>query len=394
MNKITSKRIESIDILRGLVMVIMALDHVRDYFHSGAFTGDPENIDTTTPILFFTRFITHFCAPVFIFLAGTSAFLYGQKRSNSQLSKFLVTRGIWLIFVEIFIMNFLWWFDVTYSFVNLQVIWAIGWCMIVLGIAIHLPKKLLLFLGLLIVLGHNGLDGIQYQYGNIEYALWYAFHQIGGGFLTPDHFVQFTYPILPWIGVIFLGYGFGSLYQKGFDLQIRKKWLLYLGLSSIALFFIVRYINIYGNLYQWEVQDTATKTVISFFKITKYPPSLQYLLITLGPAFLFLYFMENVQNKITNFLLAFGRVPFFYYILHVLVIHGAAVVGLLLTSKDWTLMIITRQKLFEGKLAGYGYDLWIVYLVWIGVVLLLYPICKKYMKYKAAHKDKWWLSYL
>ena len=167
-----------------------------------------------------------------------------------------------------------------------------------------------------------------------------------------------------------------------------------MGLISIALFFIVRYINLYGNLYQWEVQDTATKTVISFFKITKYPPSLQYLLITLGPAFLLLYFMENVKNRITNFLLTFGRVPFFYYILHVFVIHIVAILGLLVTSKDWTIMIITREKLFQGKLAGYGYDLWIVYLVWIGIVLLLYPICRKYMHYKAAHKDKWWLSYL
>lgn len=391
----TSKRIESIDILRGLVMVIMALDHVRDYFHLNAFYSvDPENIETTTPILFFTRFITHFCAPVFIFLAGTSAFLYGQKRSKVHLSKFLIIRGIWLIFIEIFVMNFLWWFDVTYSFVNLQVIWVIGWCMILLGIAIHLPKKVLLFLGLLIVLGHNGLDGIRYENGNNDAMFWYALHQIGGAFLSPERYIQFTYSILPWSGVIFLGYGFGALYRKGIYLTIRKKWLLYLGVSCVVLFFVLRVINLYGNPYQWEAQETLSKTILSFFKVTKYPASLQYLLITMGPAFLFLYFIENVKNKITHFLLIFGRVPFFYYIIHVFVIHVIAIIGLLLTSKDWKLMIFTKETFFQGKLKDYGYDLWIVYLVWIGIVLLLYPICKRYMIYKAKNKDKWWLSYL
>lgn len=375
-------------------MVIMALDHVRDYFHEAAFTSDPENIDTTTSLLFFTRFITHFCAPVFIFLAGTSAFLYGQKRSKTELSKFLIARGIWLVFVEIFIMNFLWWFDITYSFLNLQVIWAIGWCMVVLGIAVYLPKKLLLFLGLLIVLGHNGLDSFAYKPGNSEGMWWYFLHQIGGAFVGADRYVQFTYPILPWIGVIFLGFSFGELYKKGADILMRKRWLLYLGLSCIGLFIIVRFANIYGNLYQWETQETLTKTVISFFKLTKYPPSLQYLLITLGPAFLLLYFMENIKNSLTNFFRTFGRVPFFYYIIHVFAIHIAAIIGLIITNKDWTLMIITRETLFQGKLGDYGYNLGIVYLVWIGIVLLLYPICRKYMRYKAANRDKWWLSYL
>ena len=394
MNKITSTRIQSIDILRGLVMVIMALDHVRDYFHAGAFTSDPENLDTTTPILFFTRFITHFCAPVFIFLAGTSAFLYGQKRTTGQLSKFLITRGIWLIFVEVFIMNFLWWFDPTYSFVNLQVIWAIGWCMVLLGIAVYLPTKVLLFLGLLIALGHNSLDWISYDWNDPKGIPWYILHQNNGILLGTERYLQFTYPILPWMGVIFLGYSFGALYKKGADLLMRKRWLLYLGLGCIGLFLILRFVNIYGNSYQWKTQETVSKTVISFFKLIKYPPSLQYLLITLGPAFLFLYFMENVKNRVTNFLLVFGRVPFFYYIIHVFAIHVVAILGLLITSKDWTLMIITKDTLFHGKLRDYGYDLWVVYLVWIGIVLLLYPICNAYMKYKAKNKDKWWLSYL
>lgn len=206
--------------------------------------------------------------------------------------------------------------------------------------------------------------------------------------------IWFSYPIMPWLGVIVLGYCFGSWYKKGFDVQLRKKYLLYAGVGAIALFFIVRGINVYGDLSPWAVQDTTTKTVMSFFKVSKYPPSLSFLLITLGPAFLFLLGMENVKNRFTNFLLVFGRVPFFYYIIHIFVIHTGAIIGLLITGGEWRNMIITNDVFQQGKLAGYGYSLWVVYLVWIGIVLFLYPICKWYMNYKANNKDKWWLSYL
>lgn len=390
-----SKRIESIDILRGLVMVIMALDHVRDYFHLNAlYTADPENLDTTTPFLFFTRFITHYCAPVFIFLAGTSACLYGQNKSKKDVSKFLITRGAWLVFVEIVIMNFIWWFDPSYSFINLQVIWAIGICMITLGLLVQLPKRLILVLGLLIVFGHNLLDGITMKGNSPLSLLWYALHQQNFVLLGPDRFMSFSYPVLPWIGVISLGYCFGDFYKRNADAIRRKKWLLYLGIGSIALFFLLRTFNIYGNSYHWEFQGSIKKTVLSFFKLIKYPPSLLYLLITLGPAFLFLFLIENIKNKVTNFLLVFGRVPFFYYVMHVFLIHILAIVGLILTAKDWKQMIITKNTLFNGELAGYGYSLLIVYLVWILVVIILYPLCNKYMKYKTNNKDKWWLSYL
>lgn len=394
MNTFKSTRIESIDILRGLVMVIMALDHVRDYFHLNAFTTDPTSIETATPMLFFTRFITHYCAPVFIFLAGTSAFLYGQKRTKLQLSKFLITRGIWLVFVEIFIMNLLWWFDISYSFINLQVIWAIGICMIVLGVASYLPKKVLLILGLLIVFGHNTLDGIVMKGQSLDAIIWYLLHQSNGFALNADIYVWFTYPVLPWIGVIFLGYCFGTFYMNDFSTNLRRKWLLYLGFGAIILFLIVRGLNVYGNIELWSVQDSTTKTIFSFLRLTKYPPSLAFLLITLGPAFLFLYFIERTKNWFTNFLLVFGRVPFFYYVLHVFIIHLVATIGLLLTSQEWTMMIMTKKEIFSGMLVGYGYSLWVVYLVWVGIILLLYPICKRYMLYKSNNKDKWWLSYL
>lgn len=376
-------------------MVIMALDHTRDYFHLNAFYSvNPEDLNTTTPILFFTRFITHFCAPVFIFLAGTSAFLYGQKRTKKQLSKFLITRGFWLIFVEIFINNFLWWFDISFGFINLQVIWAIGLCMVLLGILIHLPKKALILIGLLLIFGHNLFDSIVKEGQSFESIVWYILHQMNGFSISESRTIWFSYPILPWLGVITLGYCFGTFYQKNYSAELRKKWLLYLGLGSIALFLILRMSNIYGDQIMWETQDTVAKTIMSFFKLSKYPPSLLFLLITLGPAFLFLIGIEKVKNKLTDFLLVFGRVPFFYYVIHIFFIHAFAMLGAALAGNDWKNMIITNDVFAQGKLAGYGFSLWIVYLVWIGIVLLLYPICKKYMNYKANNKDKWWLSYL
>lgn len=375
-------------------MVIMALDHVRDYFHINAFTTNyPENLESTNIILFGTRFITHYCAPVFVFLAGTSAFLYGQNKPKVQLSKFLISRGLWLVFVEIVINNLLWWFDVSYGFIQLQVIWAIGVCMLVLGLIIYLPKRIILSLGLLIVFGHNALDGFVKEGDSIGSLLWYMLHQ-ANGFNYEGHFIRFSYPIIPWIGVILLGYCFGEFYKRDASVNLRKKWLLYIGISATVLFFVFRGLNVYGDLMPWVSQETTEKTIISFFNVNKYPPSLSYLLITLGPSFLFLYFIENIKNAATNFLLVFGRVPFFYYILHIFVIHIGAILGLLLTGKDWKLMILDNENFRSGALEGYGYSLFTVYLVWIAIVLLLYPLCNKYMQYKANNKNKWWLSYL
>lgn len=375
-------------------MVIMALDHVRDYFHFGAFNYDPVNMDTTTPQLFFTRFITHYCAPIFVFLAGTSAFLYGSKKTKAELFKFLVSRGVWLIFIEIVVMNFLWWFDLSYGFVNLQVIWCIGICMVLLGFLILLPKKVILVLGLLMVFGHNLIDGIVMEGASLKSILWYIVHQSYFLPLGSTRTLAFFYPIVPWVGVMGLGYCFGSLYRSGFDSVLRKKWLLRLGLGSIILFLILRAINVYGDPIPWSVQKNNMFTFMSFLNVYKYPPSLLYLLITIGPGFLFLYATETIQNKLTNFFLVFGRVPFFYYILHVLVIHLAAIAGLLIIGGNWKDMILDNAAFTTNKMANYGYSLFVVYIVWIALVLLLYPICKKYMEYKARNKDKWWLSYL
>ena len=347
----------------------------------------------TYPLLFFTRFITHYCAPIFIFLAGTSAFLYGAKKSKKELSKFLFTRGLWLVFIEIVVINFAFMFDITFSFINLQVIWAIGICMILLAMIIHLPIKGILAVGLIMVFGHNLLDGITMEGDNFKSVIWYILHQSNTINLGSTG-IGIWYPIVPWVGVMALGYCFGQLYKSGFDIRLRKKWLLGLGISSLTIFFILRGFNIYGDPIPWSVQKDSTFTLMSFLNVYKYPPSLLFLLIAIGPGFLFLYITENIQNKITDFFLVFGRVPFFYYVLHFYLIHLGAILGLLITGGNWRDMILDNTTFITDKMATYGYSMLVVYLVWIALILILFPICKKYMEYKAQNKDKWWLSYL
>ncbi len=253
---------------------------------------------------------------------------------------------------------------------------------------------MILIIGIVLVAGHNALDGIVMQGESFQSIVWYFLHQDKALVYSSDHLVLLRYPIIPWIGLMALGYLFGTFYQKDFDATIRKKWLLRLGVGCIIFFFILRGLNVYGDLVPWTVQDTTTKTILSFSKVTKYPPSLLFLCITLGPALLFLYGYENTKNKITNFLLVFGRVPLFYYFLHMIVIHITAIIGILIFGGNWQDMIVTGKGVMSETLKTYGYSLFVVYLVWIGVVLLLYPFCKKYMHYKANHKEKWWLSYL
>ncbi|TXG39179.1 DUF1624 domain-containing protein [Seonamhaeicola maritimus] len=394
MSKPKSTRIQSIDILRGLVMVLMALDHTRDYFHLGASMNNPTDLETTTPILFFTRFITHYCAPVFVFLAGTSAYLYGSNKTKPQLFKFLFTRGLWLVFLEIFVNSLNWTFDLTYSFIGLQVIWAIGIGMIVLSFIILLPKKVILITGIILVAGHNMLDSITMQGNSLKSILWYMLHQPNVIPISQTRFAFVAYPVIPWIGLIALGYCFGSLYTRGFLKEIRKKWLLRLGICSVLLFFIIRGVNLYGDLNPWSVQDTLGKTVMSFFKVTKYPPSLCYLLITIGPSLLFLYAIEKANNKITDFFLVFGRVPLFYYFLHIFVIHSFAILGVILLNDNWQEILSNSTGRPILTLAKQGYSLFVVYVMWIFIVTLLYFPSKKYMIYKTNNKKKWWLSYL
>jgi uncharacterized membrane protein len=391
MTKLTKPRIQSIDLLKGLVMVIMALDHVRDYFHYSAFFFDATDPEQTTWPIFITRFITHFCAPAFSFLAGTSAFMIGKKKSPAELSSFLFKRGLWLVFVEIIIINFAWKFDLNFTQIGLQTIWSLGISMIILAGLIHFPKKMILVFSLLIIFGHNLLDNIHFD-GSY---LWAILHERQKFEFTEGHTVNFAYSLLPWSAVMSLGYCFGSLYDSSFDAQKRKQLLNGLGIASIALFFILIAFNTYGDPLQWTNYGDVSKTLMSILNISKYPPSLLYLLVTLGGTLLFLANAEKLKGNFVNFFCVFGRVPFFYYILHLYLIHLMAVIAAEFTGFGWKIMVsmptfITRVE----ALKGYGFNLITVYVVWIIVILLLYPLCKKFDNYKQSNKEKWWLSYL
>jgi uncharacterized membrane protein len=388
------KRITSIDLLRGLVMIIMALDHVRDYFHEGAFMYDPLDFSKTSTTLFFTRWITHFCAPVFMFLAGTSAFISGQKKSKKELSGFLITRGLWLIFLELTFIGFEWNFDIAFSNIYFIVIWALGISMIFLAGLIHLPFKLILVIGIALVAGHNLLDSININGNNLSAFGWALLHK-QNFFTWHGKNILVGYPVLPWIGVMALGYCFGSLYSIGYSSEKRKKMLLLIGSGALLLFIIIRFINIYGDPSPWSQQQSSWFTVLSFIKVTKYPPSLLYILMTLGPAILFLAVTENVSNKISDVISIYGRVPMFYYILHIFFVHlFTLLASAWFTGFGWKVWILEQPLWFSTNLKGYGFSLGVVYLVWIGIVVGLYPLCKWYDTYKTTHKEKWWLSYL
>jgi len=395
MTSLTKNRIESIDILRGIVMVIMALDHVRDYFHIAAFTDDPLNLATTTPFLFFTRWITHFCAPVFIFLSGTSIYLQSLRKTKKELSAFLIKRGLWLIVAEITVISFAWTFNPYMNVSVLQVIWAIGISMVILGLCIYLPFNVILGLGLIIVFGHNLLDIPESAPGFKGGIWWDLMHH--GSFVNypyvPNHSFMIVYPFLPWAGLMMLGYCAGIFFGPEFSEEKRKKILTQLGLAAILLFVALRFVNSYGDPVAWNTQRTGMLTFLSFLDIHKYPPSLLYMCITIGPALVLLPFLENIRNGFTNIMRTFGRVAFFYYIAHIFFIHLIAVVCYLINGH--TIQELGTSKLFfYFIIPGQGYGLPVVYGVWGFVIIALYPLCKWYDKYKTNHPEKWWLSYL
>ena len=388
------KRIESIDMLRGIVMILMALDHVRDYFHAGAYLYDPLDLDKTSTALFFTRWVTHFCAPVFMFLAGTSAFLVGQKKTKKELSLFLLTRGLWLIVLELTLINFAWNFDIAFTNIYFIVIWALGVSMIVLAGLIHLPKIWILLLGIVLVAGHNLLDDIHVAGNSLKAFGWALLHD-QNFFTWNERNVLVGYPIIPWIGIMALGFCFGSLYTPAFSAEKRKKILLMIGGCAILLFILIRFLNTYGDPSPWSPQRSAFYTFLSFIKVTKYPPSLLYALITLGPAILFLAFTENIKGRIPKVISVYGRVPMFYYVLHIFIIHVSTMVAAeLFTNFSWEVWILKEPLWFTQSLKGYGFSLGTVYLVWLAIVIGVYPLCKWYDRYKQSHKEKWWLSYL
>jgi uncharacterized membrane protein len=379
-------RILSIDVLRGIVMVIMALDHVRDFFHASAQTANPLDLHTTTPLLFFTRWLTHFCAPTFVFLSGVSSSISSRKKSRHEASLFLIKRGLWLLLVDFVVMSFALTFDPAFHFVMLTVLWAIGCSMIVMGGLLRISRKLLLPVGLLLFFGHDAFsNGAQAATGFGGSLLKVLFN---GGYILPvntTHLIGFLYPVLPWTGVMLLGYVAGPFVTN-------KKLLGLLGIGMILLFLILRGFHLYGEPVPWSRQKDLLYTLLSFINTTKYPPSLQFLLMTLGPALLLLAILPERATAFQRWVRVYGRVPFFYYVVHFFLAHLLLVV--LFFASGHTLQEIADLKSpFLFRPHDFGISLPYVYLVWIFVVLAMYYPCRWFYEYKLTHR-KWWLSYL
>jgi len=391
----TSSRIVSLDIFRGLIMVVMALDHTRDYFTNLRF--EPETLAQTYAALFFTRWITHFCAPMFFFLAGTSAFLYGRRHTPGELSRFLWTRGLWLIALEFTVVGTGWTFQIPFGFFG--VIWALGASMLIMAAIVRLPMRWIGVLSIGMIVTHNLLDPLRpRQFGSLAW-LWNLLHA-RGGVLLPFQIREFVlFPLIPLMAVMAAGYVFGQLYLMERD--GRRRLLTTLGLVLIAAFMVLRLTNIYGNppagqggvsQGDFHIQPTLEKTVILFFDVEKYPTSLQFLLMTLGPSFLLLAWLDKTYvPRGMGALLTFGRVPMFFYVVHIYLIHSLAVlVGALHhESVGW----LFHGAFFGETPDGYGYNLPFVYLMWAIAVALLYFPCRWFADLKQRRKD-WWLSYL
>lgn len=382
-------RVVSIDILRGAVMVIMALDHVRDYFHVSPV--DPTDMTATTPLLFFTRWITHFCAPTFVFLSGVSAFLSGQRKTGGERSVFLVKRGIWLVLIEMALVTLGWTFDPLYHVIILQVIWAIGWSMIALGVTLWLSPKAVPVAGLVLVLAHNITD-YTHPAGNAWTILLTA----------PPSFIQYApnrgffdlYAILPWTGIMMLGYSIGRWFSLAYSPERRRRTLLIAGAVVTAAFIILRLVNHYGDRAPWSVQQRGgVYTFLSFLNVTKYPPSLMYSCMTLGPTLLLLAVTEKATGAFSRVLQVYGRVPFFYYVIHLYLIHLCCAVLFFATGHTFKDVYDPVGPPFLFHRHDVGFGLAGVYAVWFFVVFLLYFPSKWYDAYKRVH-HQWWLSYV
>ncbi len=388
-------RLASVDILRGLVMVIMALDHTRHFLTNVPFP--PELLGKTYATLFLTRFITHYCAPVFSFLAGTGAFLATSRgKSVRQVSWFFLTRGLWLVFLELTIVDFSWTF-VPWGAAG--VLWILGWSMVAMALIVRLPVRWIAVFGVGMIATHNLLDRINpASFGKLAW-LWMLLHSPGGIPITPHFTFPVLYVLIPWVGVMAAGFAFGAVLLR----SDRRKWILTLGISMTALFFLLRGFNLYGNstsgvpfsVGPWHMQPTLSLTVISFLNTEKYPPALDYLLMTLGPALILLGLLDGAKAErgLGRFLVVYGRVPMFYYVLHLYLIHILAIVVAWLSHQPASWLWHGASFLLPTP-DGYGHGLPFIYAMWILVVVSLYLPCRWFMEFKRQHRDWNWLSYL
>jgi uncharacterized membrane protein len=391
-------RLQSIDAVRGAVMVLMALDHTRDYVHNVAFRFDPTDLTQTTTLLFLTRWITHFCAPAFVFLAGVAAYLQRARgATTAELSRFLFTRGLWLVVLEFTVVRTGTWFNLDYSFLGvMQVIWVIGVSMVVLAALVHLPFGVIASFGVGMIVLHNLLDGIRVQgwqgpgspVPDAAARLWMILHQ-GNEFFPlftwPGPVVFLIYPLVPWIGVMAAGYAFGRIYDL--EAPRRRRILALTGTALVMAFVGIRAINIYGDPAPWQRQPTALFTLLSFVNTTKYPPSLLFLLMTLGPMLLVLAWLEpkRMENRAARALVTFGRVPLFFYLLQWPLAHALAIGVSLLAGKDIAYHFMSPPAFFTAAPPDSGFELSIVYVCWAVVVAVLYLLCSWFADVKRRH---------
>ncbi len=386
-------RVRSVDALRGVVMIVMALDHLRESFHAGAMSFQPEDLTRTTAALFFTRWITNFCAPVFMFTTGIGAFFWlSRGRTTAELSSFLWKRGLWLIVLELTVFRFAMFFSLKSGMVMLLVLWALGWSMIALSLLAHLPIRVLAGLSIAVIALHNLADPVKAsQFGSAAWA-WNVLHQ-PGVFLVAGVPVLAGYPLAPWFAVMALGFCFGPVLTL--DAGQRQRWMVRLGLGMTLAFVVLRGLNVYGDPQPWSTRFPGM-TVLSCLRCAKYPPSLDFLLMTLGPALLLLAWLDRAALTRANPLIVFGRVPLFYFIVHFCALRFLTIpmawaryghAGFLLQPAP---SMGGSAKLYP---AGYGYELWVVYLLWVGLVAMLYPLCRWFGRLKERRRD-WWLQYL
>src|SRR5450759_2290777 len=386
------KRINSIDITRGLVMVIMALDHVRDFMHTTSMNQSPTDMQTTTTLLFMTRWVTHLCAPTFVFLSGVSAYLSFRRNNNIPESKaFLLKRGIWLVILEFTFINFALWYDIHFRLMIMEVIAAIGLSFIVLSFLLKVPSRIIGIAGLLIIFCHNLLQGIPIPENPISIFFSSILFRPFMMKISPGFSFFTAYPLIPWLGIMLAGFASGELFE--IQSEKRNKIFLRIGLAALSLFVIIRFINIYGDPSLWAHQKSALFTFLSFINTTKYPPSLLFTLLFLGITFLLLFISDKVNNRFTEILSVYGRVPLFYFIIHLFIIHSLMFVMLFLQgfgSKDLLFGVFNNGR----PKTGGGVELPVIYIIWLSVVLLLYPVCKWYGRYKDEHKENKYLRYL
>ena len=382
----SARRVESVDVVRGVIMIIMALDHTRDFF--GIPGQNPTDLATATAALFLTRWVTHICAPVFFLLAGVGAYLGLRRRSPGELSRYLLTRGVWLVVLELTLVRCLaYQFNVDYRITMLLVLWALGCGMITLAVLVRLPVMVVTAFGVLMIAGHNLLDGVR-----PANPLWSMLH-VPGFILRPPHAVFVGYPLVPWVGVMAAGFGLGQIY--GWSGARRRRWLARLGVVLCLAFVVTRWLNAYGDPSPWTSQPSALFTFLSALNTTKYPPSLLFLLMTLGPALLLLGALDRATPRLLRPALIIGKVPLFYYVLHFILIHLLAVATCYARygSVHWMFESPDLGNYPFTAPPGWGFPLPVVYLVWMVVVIAMYPLCRWFAALKQRRNDPW-LGYL